>query len=187
MVGNPGVEPGSSWSQARRVTVSLAPGGEGRNRTGSATLAGRARYLTCHPHALRGPLRSRTGNLLLARESLCQLELAAQGRRALNRWVSQRRARRHRGRPMLACRIGAHAMEFSPVFRLTSLSKRLARTAGIEPAHAALETAVLPLNYVPKGRRERKTARQVSLRAVPVNRLCRRHTGTRLGMEPRKA
>jgi hypothetical protein len=28
MVGNPGVEPGSSWSQARWVTVSLAPGVE---------------------------------------------------------------------------------------------------------------------------------------------------------------
>jgi hypothetical protein len=26
-----------------------------------------------------------------------------------------------------------------------------AGTAGIEPAHAALETAVLPLNYVPEG------------------------------------
>jgi hypothetical protein len=28
---------------------------------------------------------------------------------------------------------------------------RRAGTAGIEPAHAALETAVLPLNYVPEG------------------------------------
>src|ERR1700761_191986 len=55
MVGNPGVEPGVSWSQARRVAVSLAPGGEGRNRTGSTTLAGRVRYLTCHPHAWTAP------------------------------------------------------------------------------------------------------------------------------------
>jgi hypothetical protein len=30
---------------------------------------------------------------------------------------------------------------------------RRARTAGIEPAHAVLETAVLPLNYVPKGKK----------------------------------
>src|SRR5260221_670744 len=35
---------------------------------------------------------------------------------------------------------------------------RPARTAGIEPAPTALETAVLPLNYVPEdSRRERKT------------------------------
>src|SRR5216684_7953954 len=42
------------------VTVSLAPdGGEGRNRTGSAALAGRARCLTCHPQGRRAliPLR----------------------------------------------------------------------------------------------------------------------------------
>jgi hypothetical protein len=71
MVGNPGVEPGSSWSQARRVTVSLAPGGEGRNRTGSAALAGRARCLTCHP----------------------------QGRRVPDNPVKKDGTRRHRGRP----------------------------------------------------------------------------------------
>ena len=52
---------------------------------------------------------------------------------------------------MVACLIGAHAMEFSTVSRLTSLSMRLAGTAGFEPAlNTALETAVLPLNYVPK-------------------------------------
>jgi hypothetical protein len=47
----------------------------------------------------------------------------------------------------LACRYGAHAMEFS----IDKPAMRRAGTAGIEPAHAALETAVLPLNYVPKG------------------------------------
>ena len=55
MVGDPGVEPGLPCSQSRRVSVSLASGGEGRNRTGSATLAGRARYLTCHPHEWTAP------------------------------------------------------------------------------------------------------------------------------------
>jgi hypothetical protein len=44
---------------------------------------------------------------------------------------------------------GAHAMEFSTV----KPSKRRAGTAGIEPAQAALETAVLPLNYVPIGKK----------------------------------
>jgi hypothetical protein len=37
-------------------------------------------------------------------------------------------------------------MEFS----IDKPAMRRAGTAGIEPAHAALETAVLPLNYVPK-------------------------------------
>jgi hypothetical protein len=37
-------------------------------------------------------------------------------------------------------------MEFS----IDKPARRRAGTAGIEPAHAALETAVLPLNYVPK-------------------------------------
>src|ERR1700722_17988491 len=45
-----------------------------------------------------------------------------------------------------ACRYGAHAMEFS----IIKPAMRRAGTAGIEPAHAALETAVLPLNYVPE-------------------------------------
>jgi hypothetical protein len=46
-----------------------------------------------------------------------------------------------------ACRYGAHAMEVS----IVEPAMRRAGTAGIEPAHAALETAVLPLNYVPRG------------------------------------
>ena len=50
------------------------------------------------------------------------------------------------GRPD-ACRYGAHAMEFS----IGKPAKRRAGTAGIEPALAVLETAVLPLNYVPEG------------------------------------
>ena len=75
MVGDPGVEPGLPCSQSRRVTVSLASGGEVRNRTGSPTLAGRGRCLTCHPQS--GPPRSRTGNLRPAEAALCQLELAA--------------------------------------------------------------------------------------------------------------
>jgi hypothetical protein len=54
MVGDPGVEPGLPCSQSRRVTVSLASGGEVRNRTGSPTLAGRGRCLTCHPHCRCG-------------------------------------------------------------------------------------------------------------------------------------
>ena len=45
-----------------------------------------------------------------------------------------------------ACRYGAHAMEVS----IVEPAMRRAGTAGIEPAHAALETAVLPLNYVPE-------------------------------------
>jgi hypothetical protein len=49
------------------------------------------------------------------------------------------------GRPG-ACRYGAHAMEFS----IGKPAKRRAGTAGIEPALAVLETAVLPLNYVPE-------------------------------------
>ena len=47
-----------------------------------------------------------------------------------------------------ACLYGAHAMEVS----IIEPAMRRAGTAGIEPAHAALETAVLPLNYVPKGK-----------------------------------
>ena len=46
----------------------------------------------------------------------------------------------------VACRYGAHAMEFS----IDKPTMRRAGTAGIEPAHAVLGTAVLPLNYVPK-------------------------------------
>jgi hypothetical protein len=46
-----------------------------------------------------------------------------------------------------ACLYGAHAMEVS----IIKPAMRRAGTAGIEPAHAALETAVLPLNYVPEG------------------------------------
>jgi hypothetical protein len=38
-------------------------------------------------------------------------------------------------------------MEFS----IGKPAKRHARTTGLEPALAALETAVLPLNYVPEG------------------------------------
>ena len=120
MVGNPGVEPGMSWSQARRVSVSLAPvGGEGRNRTGSTALAGRARCLTCHPQGRRVPENpvKRTGHGGIA---------AGQD----------------------ACLYGAHAMEVS----IIEPAMRRAGTAGIEPAQAALETAVLPLNYVPKGK-----------------------------------
>lgn len=49
MVGDPGVEPGLFCSQSRRVSVSLASGGSGRNRTDSATLARRARYLSSSP------------------------------------------------------------------------------------------------------------------------------------------
>ena len=49
---------------------------------------------------------------------------------------------------------------------------RRAGTAGIEPALVVLETAVLPLNYVPKKEAgQRKTARQASLGAAPVDRL----------------
>jgi hypothetical protein len=47
-----------------------------------------------------------------------------------------------------ACLYGAHAMEVS----IVGPAMRHAGTAGIEPAHAALETAVLPLNYVPGGK-----------------------------------
>jgi hypothetical protein len=118
MVGNPGVEPGVSWSQARRVAVSLAPGGEGRNRTGSAALAGRARCLTCHP---QGPPRPDSPAIKGGRGGIAAGQVA--------------------------CRYGAHAMEFS----IIKPAMRRAGTAGIEPAHAALETAVLPLNYVPEG------------------------------------
>jgi hypothetical protein len=46
----------------------------------------------------------------------------------------------------VACQYSAHAMEFS----IDKPAKRRAGTAGIEPALAVLETAVLPLNYVPK-------------------------------------
>ena len=45
-----------------------------------------------------------------------------------------------------ACLHDAHAMEVS----IVEPAMRRAGTAGIEPAHAALETAVLPLNYVPE-------------------------------------
>jgi hypothetical protein len=119
MVGNLGVEPSSSRSQSERVTVSLVPGGEGRNRTGSAALAGRARCLTCHPQGRRVPENpvKRTGRGGIA---------AGQD----------------------ACLYGAHAMEVS----IIEPAMRRAGTAGIEPAQAALETAVLPLNYVPKGK-----------------------------------
>jgi hypothetical protein len=34
-------------------------------------------------------------------------------------------------------------------------ARRRAGTAGIEPAHAALETAVLPLNYVPEDKKSK--------------------------------
>jgi hypothetical protein len=61
VVGNPGVEPGSSCSQGKRVTVSLVPGGSGRNRTGSSTLARRDRYLSCHPRGRRALMTSETG------------------------------------------------------------------------------------------------------------------------------
>jgi hypothetical protein len=71
MVGDPGVGPGLPCSQSRRVSVCLASGGEGRNRTGSAALAGRARCLTCHP----------------------------QGRRVPDNPVKKDGTRRHRGRP----------------------------------------------------------------------------------------
>ena len=55
------------------------------------------------------------------------------------------------GRPAVhggqdACLYDAHAMEIS----IIEPAVRRAETAGIEPAHAALETAVLPLNYVPE-------------------------------------
>ena len=42
---------------------------------------------------------------------------------------------------------GAHAMEFS----ISQPAERRARTTGFEPVPTVLETAVLPLNYVPKG------------------------------------
>src|SRR5271170_4623677 len=95
----------------------LAPdGGEGRNRTGSAALAGRARCLTCHPQGRRVPdnpvKRAGRGGIAAGQD---------------------------------ACLYGAHAMEVS----IIEPAMRRAGTAGIEPAHAALETAVLPLNYVP--------------------------------------
>jgi hypothetical protein len=61
VVGNPGVEPGSSCSQGKRVTVSLVPGGSGRNRTGSSTLARRDRYLSCHPRGRRALMTRETG------------------------------------------------------------------------------------------------------------------------------
>jgi hypothetical protein len=145
MVGNPGVEPGSSRSQGERVTVSLTPGGEGRNRTGSAALAGRARCLTCHP----------------------------QGRRAPDNPV-KRTGRGGIAAGLDACRYGAHAMEVS----IVEPARRRARTAGIEPAHAALETAVLPLNYVPRGKKVKKNRSS----GIPESGSCqspyRRYTGT---------
>lgn len=60
-------------------------------------------------------------------------------------------------------------MEFS----IGKPAKRRAGTAGIEPALAALETAVLPLNYVPKkgNQGKEKPPVKVSLRAVPGSRL----------------
>jgi hypothetical protein len=54
-----------------------------------------------------------------------------------------------------------------------------AGTAGIEPAHAALETAVLPLNYVPEGIKRVKKNRPSG---IPESGSCqspnRRYTGT---------
>ena len=47
---------------------------------------------------------------------------------------------------------GAHAMEFS----ISQPAMRRARTTGFEPVPTVLETAVLPLNYVPRVFRVKK-------------------------------
>jgi hypothetical protein len=65
-------------------------------------------------------------------------------------------------------------MEFS----IDKPAMRRAGTAGIEPAHAVLETAVLPLNYVP----EDKKGKENRPSGVPESGSClspnRRYTGT---------
>ena len=72
MVGKQGLEPRPPGPRPGTLPLTLHPdGGEGRNRTGSAALAGRARCLTCHP----------------------------QGRRVPDNPVKKDGTRRHRGRP----------------------------------------------------------------------------------------
>ena len=112
MVGDPGVEPGLPCSQSRRVTVSLASGGEVRNRTGSPTLARRGRCLTCHPQS------GRTGNLRPAEAALCQLELAAHRGAAPGTGLSPgvaglSFAAPHQCRGRMAPAADAHAMDMS--------------------------------------------------------------------------
>ena len=89
--------------------------------------------------------------------SCSSIELAAQGRRAQDAprqpgrgGIAAGRIDVPRGRPRSACLFGAHAMEFSTVFRLTSLSRGSHGRQDSNPQHTALETAVLPLNYAHK-------------------------------------
>ena len=85
VVGSPGVEPGLPPSRTGWISVFLEPGGpggaggEGRNRTGSSTLAGRDRCHSCHPREWTAPDLNRDLRHTVA--ALCQLELAAHGRR----------------------------------------------------------------------------------------------------------
>jgi hypothetical protein len=60
VVGSPGVEPGFTPSRTGWISVFLEPGGEGRNRTGSSTLAGRDRTVAAVPKVDRPGLEQGT-------------------------------------------------------------------------------------------------------------------------------
>lgn len=171
MVGDPGVEPGLPCSQSRRVTVSLASGGEVRNRTGSPTLARRGRCLTCHPRS--GPPRDRTGNLRPAGAALCQLELAAHSGAAPGTGLSPgvaglSFAAPHQCRGRMAPAADAHAMDMSKSKHVhpRAVLCRGGRTR--TPDAQFWRLPFWPLNYAPMADPyKRRTARRKSPRAVP--------------------
>jgi hypothetical protein len=169
MVGDPGVEPGLPCSQSRRVTVSLASGGEVRNRTGSPTLARRGRCLTCHPQS--GPPRNRTGNLRPAEAALCQLELAAHRGAAPGTGLSPGVAGLSSAAPHQMSRQDGACRRCS---RYGNVKKQARSPAGgasqgredSNPRRAVLEAAVLAAELRPYVYK-RRTARRKSPRAVP--------------------
>jgi hypothetical protein len=110
------------------------PCGEGRNRTGSTALAGRARHLACHPHDVDRP-GFEPGNLRLAEAALCQLELAAQRGAASGTGLSR----------VWLAHLPPHRVNFTAGWRLPQMLtlwrcqkacpyKGQAGTAGVEPA-----------------------------------------------------
>ena len=140
LVGKQGIEPRLPGPRPGALTITRHPGallnagGGGRNRTDSSTLARRDRCLSCHPQRAAAPRntqeRPRYVGRLPGRGGIPAAQTGLPGRRA-------RAARR----------FGAHAMEFSTVKPVRRGSQGRQDS---NPHNAALETAVLPLNYVPK-------------------------------------
>jgi hypothetical protein len=141
-----GIEPASPGLQPGALPVELkAHGRKPRSRTGCVLVPGQVGYRLPRSRRWRRPESNRQRRRLQGAPGA--LPVIPKGRRVPENPV-KRTGRGGIAAGQDACLYGAHAMEVS----IIEPAMRRAGTAGIEPAQAALETAVLPLNYVPKGK-----------------------------------